>query len=255
MKKLNLLAFSFFFLTNIYAGFDHTHQAFDQLLKKHVTFKGYQSLVDYKGLKKSTLDKYLDTLKNVTSKQFEGWDKNNQLAFLINSYNAFTLKLIVQNYPVKSIKDLGGFLSSPWRKKFFKLFGKKTHLDHIEHELIRKNFDEPRIHFAVVCASIGCPPMQNFAFQGLLLEAQLEKAIVPFLLDINKNKLDPAKKTLYVSKIFKWYGSDFDKKFGHYLNFLAPRLTQDPTQLKELKSKKWDIEYTDYSWKLNEWIK
>ena len=178
------------FLFSINAwSFDFSHKSFDDLLKKIVSYKEAQTLVDYKSLKNdpTVLNTYLESISKVTEKEFSGWSRADQLAFLINAYNALTLKLIIDHLPVKSIKKIGGFFSSPWKQDFFILFGEKTNLDHIEHGLIRPNYGEPRIHFAVNCASIGCPNLQSFAFTGALLEQQLQESAKSFLLDKNKN--------------------------------------------------------------------
>ena len=240
-----------FFLTLLLSfntfAFDHTHSELDKLLKGTVSFKGKQSYVDYKKIKKDpkALDAYLGSLSAVSKKEFDKWGAPDRLAFLINTYNAFTLKLIVNGYPTKSIKDLGSFLSSPWKKKFFKLFGKETHLDNVEHDMIRKDFNEPRIHFAVVCASIGCPPLLDFAFTGKKIENQFQKATAFFLGDKAKNSYDPKKKKLRLSKIFKWYGDDFKERHGSYVNFVAPYFSiKNPKDVS--------VSWNSYDWGLNE---
>lgn len=235
-------------------AFDQAHKSFDKLLKETVSYKGSQSLVDYKKIKKNpaALNSYLDSLSTVKKEEFDSWTAGNKLAFLINAYNAFTIKLIVDNYPTKSIKDLGSFLKSPWKKEFFKLFGKSTHLDGIEHDMIRKKFDEPRIHFSVVCASIGCPPLHNFAFTGNGLEKQLKAATKAFLMDTNKNSYNPKKKKLRISKIFKWYGDDFNKKYGSYLKFISTRITKDKEAQKLIAKDEISSSWNSYDWNLNE---
>src|SRR5476651_2001930 len=149
-------------------AFDQNHAVWDTLLKRHVVVaqNGSSSLVDYAGLTRdrSALNAYLDGLSAVTDTEYRGWIREQQLAFLINAYNAFTVKLVLTRYPdLKSIKDLGSFLKSPWKKEFFKLLGAERSLDDVEHGLIRARgaFDEPRIHFAVNCASIGCPMLRE----------------------------------------------------------------------------------------------
>lgn len=233
-------------------AFDHAHAAFDQWLKKHVTVKGPVSTVNYKAAKASPtpLADYLKTVEAVTKDEYAKFSDPQKLAFLINAYNAYTVKLIVDNYPTKSIKDLGGTFSSPWKKKFFKLFGEETSLDNIEHDKIRKDFNEPRIHFAVVCASKGCPALRNEAFRGDKLEAQLEAAANGFLKDTGRNRYNAEKNEFEVSKIFDWYGGDFKKKFEKVQNFLAPRMAKTPEEGAKMKEA--DLEYLDYDWTLNE---
>jgi len=252
MKIFILVSLSFLSFSGF--AFDQNHKVFDQLLKENVVFKGQQSLVNYKSLKKNPakLNEYLTSLSSVKKAEFDSWTAGNKLAFLINVYNAFTLKLIIDNYPTKSIKDLGTLFKSPWKKKFFKLFGKETHLDEVEHVMIRKNFDEPRIHFAVVCASIGCPPLHRFAFTGNLLEKQLKEATKVFLMDKDKNSYDPIKKKLKLSKIFKWYGDDFNKKYGGYLKFVSTRITSDKKHQGLIAKDSVSSSWNSYDWNLNE---
>lgn len=247
---MKTFVFSLFLCFSAFASsktnFDHSHGSFERILKDVVVYDGKQSLVKYNDLKKSprALNVYLSSLSAVSKSDFDSWKADDRLAFLINAYNAFTLKLIIDGYPTKSIKDLGSFLKSPWKKKFFKLFGKETHLDDVEHVMIRKNFDEPRIHFAVVCASIGCPPLHDFAFTGKELNKQLEKATKFFLEDKNKNSYNKKKNKLSLSKIFKWYGDDFKNKHGSFVKFVSPYLgvtTKDPK-----------VSWKSYDWGLNE---
>ncbi|RLA64459.1 MAG: DUF547 domain-containing protein [Epsilonproteobacteria bacterium] len=247
MKYLLLFLISF----NTWA-FDLTHKSYNDLLKKVVSRRGNQTLVDYKGLKKDPVvfNKYLGELSRVKRSEFSSWNKNDQLAFLINAYNAFTLKLIIDNYPVKSIKKIGSFFSSPWKKKFFKLFAEKMSLDQIEHGMIRANYKEPRIHFAVNCASIGCPNLGPFAFTGPKLDQQLNESSRLFVQDSEKNHFK--NNTLYASKIFKWYGGDFKEKFGSYKGFIAGLITEDKKTQELIKSGKIKTQYLDYDWNLNE---
>src|SRR5260221_345956 len=141
---------------------DRSYKTWDELLKKHVKYvqNGNASRVDYAGFARdrAQLKAALDDYQRVTRAEFDAWSKPQQQAFLINAYNAFTIELILTKYPdLKSIRDLGGFLSKPWSKKFFTLFGQESYLDFIEHEVLRKEgvYDDPRVHVAVVCASIG----------------------------------------------------------------------------------------------------
>ncbi|MCT4643000.1 MAG: DUF547 domain-containing protein [Bacteriovoracaceae bacterium] len=235
--KYILLLISFSVLS-----FDHSHAKFDSLLQKYVSYKKSQSLVDYKGFKKdkSILESYLADLSAVEKKTYNNFSADEKLAFLINAYNAFTIKLIVENYPVESIKDIGSLFTSPWKKKFFKLFGKKMTLDGIEHGTIRKQFKEPRIHFAVNCASLGCPSLYNRAFIPGKLDVMLELVTQKFL--NNKEKNFVKNDELHISKIFDWYGDDFDVA-GGVETFIKKKL--------KLKGS-YDLEYLDYDWDLNE---
>jgi hypothetical protein len=146
----------------------------------------------------------------------------------------------VDHYPIDSIKDVGSFFSSPWSKEFFTLFGQPASLDYVEHELIREMFDEPRIHFAVNCASISCPPLLNEAFVAARLDAQLESAAFNFLNDSAANRLEGD--TLYLSKIFDWYEEDFT---GGVIDFVAK---YRPDWVANGQPK---LSYTPYDWNLN----
>lgn len=235
-------------------SFDHSHSDYDKLLDVVVVEKGPQTVVDYEYLNNNpeTLNNYLAQLEAVPKQDFDNWDNNQQLAFLINAYNAFTLKLILSKYPdIESIRDLGGLIiSSPWKKKFFTLFGKKTHLAHIEHDLIRKNHKEPRIHFAINCASKGCPPLQKEAYTGDKLDEQLEKATFQFMRDPERNRYNKEKNQLEICSIFNWFTTDFTKS-GSLQNYIAPYISDDPEIQKLLKYDAASIKYLDYDWSLN----
>lgn len=248
-------------------SFDLSHRAFDAILDKSVIERGSQTAVDYNYLHNSpeSLNKYLASLEAVSKKEFDNWNKNDQMAFLINAYNAFTLKLILNNYPgIESIRELGGFFfNSPWDIEFFKLFGKETTLGHIEHKILRKKYNEPRIHFAVNCASKGCPALQKKAYVGEKLDAQLENASIQFLRDPERNRFSKEKKLLEISSIFKWFEGDFTKN-GSLQNFIAPYISDDPEFRALLKDKSShagigsvlnkssvNIKYLDYDWDLN----
>ncbi len=224
------------------ADFDHQHQALTNLLQEVVVVNGHQSRVRYEQLieKKSELDAYLTSLAGVTRAEFDAFSEAEQLAFLINTYNSQQLKQVIDHYPIKSIKDVGSFLSSPWSKEFFTLFGEPASLDLVEHGMIRTLFNEPRIHFAVNCASISCPPLMSEAFVGGKLDAQLEAATINFLKDSSANRLEGD--TLYLSKIFDWYSGDFT---GGVLSFVA---NYRPDWFADGEP---DLSYTDYDWRLN----
>ncbi|MEM7600999.1 MAG: DUF547 domain-containing protein [Verrucomicrobiota bacterium] len=220
-------------------AFDHSD--FDSLLKRYVDSKGQ---VNYATLKsnRAGLDSYLEKTGAVPESTFKSWSRDEQLAFLINVYNAETLQLIVDNYPTESIKKLGGLLSSPWKKKEVILFGEKATLDQVEHDIIRVDYaDEPRIHFALVCAAKGCPPLRAEAFVASRLDAQLDNQTKTFLTDNEKNRIEG--ETLYLSSIFDWYGDDFTKN-GRTLNDYV-----DPYMNGSAVGKK--IEFTTYDWSLN----
>lgn len=214
-------------------GFDHA--LFNQLLQQHVSIDGK---VNYKGFQadRSKLDLYLDQLKN--AKAIESWNKEEQLAFYINAYNSFTIQLILDHYPVKSINDI----AQPWDKKFFTIQGKKMSLNELEHEILRKKFDEPRIHFAIVCASFSCPQLRNEAFIANKINSQLEDQTRKFLSDKKRNLISGERAE--VSKIFSWFKADFTKN-GSLVDFI--------NEYAEVKiSKKTKIRFLPYNWSLNE---
>jgi len=232
------------------ADFDHSHRRWQSLLSQYVKESGYASRVDYGEWKKQPqpLNAYLATLSSVDKAGFDRWNKNQQLAFLINAYNAFTVNLILQNYPVESIKDIGNFFRSAWKIDFIPLFGDIHSLDYIEHELIRGSgrYNEPRIHFALVCASIGCPKLQVEAFTEHNLQRLLELGASTFLADQSRNRFVAEENTLYLSPIFKWYGEDFAKKFGSVLNYVLPIISNGKEKPEEQI-----IKYLEYDWRLN----
>jgi len=236
--------------------------AWDALLKKHVTplRNGQATQVDYEGFAadRAQLKQYLSAVSAVARAEFDRWDRPAQLAFLINAYNANTVELILTAYPdVASIKDLGSLLRSPWKKKFIPLLGETRSLDDIEHTLIREagRYAEPRIHFAVNCASIGCPALRPEAFLGDRLDAQLEDAARSFLSDRTRNRVEG--NALKVSSIFKWYRGDFEKGWHGADNlavfFVLYRqpLDLDDAAVSRLKAGKMEIDFLDYDWRLN----
>ncbi len=238
------------------------HSTWDALLKHNVvvTGAGTASKVNYGRFKAdhAKLKAYLKYTSSVSRTTFNKWSKNDQLAFLINAYNAWTVELILTKYPnLKSIKDLGSFVQSPWKKNFIPLFGKMVSLDHIEHGLIRGSgrYNEPRIHFAVNCAAIGCPALRNRAYRGNSLSAQLNAATIAFLKDRSRNRFKNGR--LEVSNIFKWYRADFEKgwrgakNLNQFLAIYANALGLTKGQQANVKSGKIKVRYLRYDWRLN----
>ena len=238
------------------------HQPWQALLTQHVSpiNDGHSSQVNYAGMKTdhAKLTAYLTALGKVDKQTFEQWPAPQQLSFLINAYNAWTVELILSAYPdIKSIKDLGSFFSSPWSKKFIPLLGETRSLDNIEHELIRgdNKYGDPRIHFAVNCASIGCPALREEAYTAEKLEQQLEQQTVRFLSDKTRNRFNKAEMEL--SSIFKWYQEDFSLGFrasdslSAFILLYAESLGLMPEQQALLKAKKMDVDYLPYDWQLN----
>ncbi len=247
------------------AALDHSHKAWDDLLKKHVTYveNGNASRVSYAGFVKdrAALKQVLDTYSAVTRAEFDTWTKPQQQAFLINAYNAFTIEKILTRYPnIKSIRDFGSVFGNPWKDKFFTLFGQPSFLDFIEHETLRKDgvYDDPRVHVAVVCASIGCPMLRNEAFVADKLEAQLEDAMRRFMSDRKRNRYDAASGKLQVSRIFDWYGKDFERGHKGFTSLkatfarYADQLASTPEERAVLKEQRADVAFLDYDWGLND---
>jgi Protein of unknown function, DUF547 len=248
LKVLPLIALLLQISNLAAAEFDPSHKSLDAVLKQYVK----NGRVHYSELKghRQALDTYLDQVASVPEAEFKQWNEQQQLAFLINVYNAFTLRLIVDHYPVKSIKDTGTLLHGPWEQPIVQLFGTTTTLDFIEHTLLRKNYNEPRIHLAIVCAAKSCPPLRNEAYQAGRLEEQLNDQGREFLADPSKNRVDLAGRVVYLSPIFKWYAGDFDKKSGSVLNFLKPFWSASVR--KELDKAEFKVRFTEYDWSLNE---
>lgn len=247
------------------AAFDLRHPAWDALLKQQVVVApgGVASTVRYAALRADPkpLRSYLASVSAVTPQEYAGWTRNDRLAFLINAYNAFTIDLVLTRYPdLKSIKDLGSVFQSPWKRKFFTLLGEQRSLDDVEHGLIRAPgaFDDPRIHVAVVCASVGCPMLRDEAWVGERLGAQLDDAMRRFLSDRSRNRFDAASATMSVSKLFDWYRADFEH--GHagidslqslFIRY-AGVLGTTPAAQAEIRSGRFKIGFLDYDWSLND---
>lgn len=210
------------------------HQQWNGLLKKHVDEHGN---VDYKKFKKDipTLDEYL---KNMSLHEpSANWSKNEKLAYYINLYNAATVKLILDHYPIPSIKNI----TNPWSKKRVTIGNKKWSLGDIEHKILRK-MDEPRIHFAINCASYSCPKLSNQAYTPDSMEIQLQEATLSFINDTTKNKISAEK--IKLSKIFKWYTRDFTNN-NSLLDYIS-------TASKKNIPQNLEVTYLEYNWSLNE---
>lgn len=204
-----------------FAEFDLSHQKFSNLLKSYVVESENSSTtkVQYNLIlnNKHLLEGYLNDLSGVKHSEYRKWRQADKLAFLINTYNAFTIKLILDNYGrISSIKDIGSIFSNPWRNKFFKLFGEKTNLDYVEHGIIRKEFSEPLIHGALVCAAKGCPPLRKEAYRGKTLSSQLNDNMQRFLEDRNKNRYNSKNRSVELSPVFKWYKDDFQERKNEF---------------------------------------
>jgi hypothetical protein len=214
------------------------------LLKKHVT----DGRVDYDGFKQdeADLDRYLAILSATDPGALS---HQHQLAFYINAYNAFTVKLILTRYPgINSIREIGSFFSDPWSRKFIPINRFKVSLDHIEHDILRNRFKDPRIHFALNCAARSAPPLSNMPYEGGTLETRLDDQTRLFINHYGKPFLKD--NTLFVSRIFKWFEDDFS---GNPLGFIRRYADNPLKQALEHAGAGGDIhlEYLDYDWTLN----
>lgn len=226
----------------IAAGGDADHRLWAELLGKYVQ----NGMVDYAGFQRdeARLDRYLEKLAAIRPGDLT---RNGRFAFYVNAYNAWTVKLILGAYPdIKSIKDLGGLLKSPWQKPIARIDNQTLTLDEIEHQILRPQFKDPRIHFAVNCASKSCPPLISEPYRADRLDQQLEEVTRSFLNHPDNYRFDGT--DFYVSRIFKWYGEDFDDDvIGFYLTYaengLKARLEAARPTLK--------VKYLDYDWGLN----
>ena len=216
------------------AGGSVSHQLWDELLQAHVSPSGE---VDYPGFKKdeARLNRYLQKLADNPVQ--DGWSRNEKMAYWINAYNAFTVKLIVKNYLVSSIRDLHG--GNPWDVEWIELDDKSYTLNNIEHDILRPKFGDPRIHAVVNCAAQSCPPLHNHAYTADKLDQQLEQQTRQFINNPKYNKLSPDR--VVISKIFKWYAEDFDNLIGFLNKYAEVEINKDAK-----------VEYMGYSWKLNE---
>ncbi len=241
-----LTALSFFFTTGLvstsWASVTVDNSVYAELLKKYVK----EGVVDYQGFKneETNLDQYLKVLEKTDSSKLS---HNEQFAFYINAYNAWTIKLILSGYPgVKSIKEFGSIFKSPWKKKLARIDGDMVTLDHIEHGILRPNYKDPLVHFAINCASKGCPPLRSEPYRGDVLDQQLDEMARAFINDPRHNRLEGKK--LYVSSIFKWFKEDFnDDIVGFFQEYAQGDLKKKlDSSREEIK-----VEYLSYDWSLN----
>lgn len=240
-RRVAIVLMSLFWARSAIA-FDHTHALWGTVLRQHVT----NGLVNYRAIKQNPkgLDDYLREVNGIEESEFKQWPREQQLALLLNLYNASVFKLVVDHYPVSSIKDIGGWFKRPWDVDVVPLFGNVATLSYLEHAMIRK-YEEPRIHFALVCGARGCPELRPEPYTPEKLDAQLTEQGRKFMRDRTKNRVDAAAKTLYLSPIFKWFAEDFAKGSGSVFKFVQ-------TYRPEIPAMDWKIRYTDYDWSLND---
>ena len=241
--------------------FDHGYPLYDDALKKYVD----NGMVNYAALKTNAgpLDGYLKEAAAVSENQFKSWNEPRRLAFLFNLYNAATLRLIIDHYPVKSIKDIGSFFKGPWDQPVVRLFGNTITLDKVEHGILRKQYNEPRLHLALVCAAKGCPPLRREAYTAERLNEQLDDQAKQFLGNALAFRIDRGNGVVYFSSIFKWYGDDFRARHAPtggfaglnetnraVANFCAWYLSD--ADRKYLEAGGYAVKFLDYDWSLNE---
>jgi hypothetical protein len=230
-------------------------------------------MVDYRGLKanSSELRRFVRALGSQGRAEYDRWPEADRIAFWVNAYNGLTLKVIIDNYPIKatfpaklyhpknSIRQIKGV----WDDIEFRVMGRDMTLEEIEHETLRKDFDEPMIHMALVCAAMGCPPLRNEPYEGARLEGQFADQAVAFLAHRKKFRIDRRRDEVHLSPIFKWFGEDFVGEYGTSMKFSGhskeeravlnciSRHLSDADRLY-LETADYDIEYLDYDWSLNE---
>lgn len=218
------------------------HSLYGELLQKYVK----KGVVDYQGFKREEagLDNYLAVLEKTDTKALF---PDEQFAFYVNAYNAWTIKLILGAYPgIKSIKELVTPFRGQWKRKIARIDGDLLTLDNIEHDILRPRFKDPRIHFAVNCASKGCPPLLSEPYRRDVLDRQLTEVTEAFINDPSYNRFEG--NTLYVSSIFKWYSEDFKEGIVEFFKQYARGELRDKVQGNQKKIK---VEYLDYDWSLN----
>lgn len=245
------------------SGFDHSYAQWDGLLKAHVKWlpDGKQSRVDYRGFasQRTLLRQVLAQWSAVTPASFAAFTPEQRMAFMVNAYNGFTVELILTKYPdLKSIKDIGSLLSSAWKGKFFTLLGESRNLDWIENDQLRSKFNDPRVHTAINCASIGCPALRPEAFTAGALNTQLADGMSRFMGDHTRNRYNAKSGKLEVSAIFKWFREDFEKgnkgffRLEDVFAVYADQLTDDSAARAKLAAKTVDTVFLEYDWSLND---
>ncbi len=252
--------------------FDHQHSAWTALLQKHVVLVdgGKASRVRYDGFARDrvALKSYLASLSGASAQQFSSWTKAQRMAFLINAYNAFMIEKILSRYPnIGSVWDFGKIFGNPFKDEFFMLLGEPYSLDRIEHGTLRAPgaYDEPRVHFAVNCASVGCPMLREEAYVAARLDSQLEEQTRRFLSDRSRNRFGPAGGELEVSRIFDWFEEDWTSGYRgfngasrpirsreQFLADYAELLADAPEHRSLIRGQRAPLSFLDYDWGLND---
>ena len=243
--------------TEIAANQSFSYQDYDEVLKAYVDDRG---LVDYVSLQanRDKLDRFNQSLGTVSPETYNSWSESEKIAFLSNAYNSFTLQSIIDQNPLKdSIRDISGV----WNRRKFLLAGEERTLDNIEHDILRKDFNEPRIHVALVCAAISCPPLRNEPYTAEKLDTQLDDQTAKFAASPHGFKIDKEDNKVYLSSIFKWYGKDFIKTYGvedkfsgndkqrAVINYFSNELKSEDRQF--IENQNYKVKHLDYDWSLN----
>ena len=249
-KNVIIIATTILFLigaSGTVAAADFDHSLFDQVLKAYVNDQGR---VDYNGIAEyQPFKAYMDSLKEA---QTDSMSRDEQLAFWINAYNAVTIDKVIKWKPKKSVRET--FVPGVWTgTKFFTtrehtVAGRQLSPDDIEHEILRKQLKEPRIHFAIICASSGCPPLPRFAYTGANVQAKLEEETRKYINSERGTRIDKAKNQLYLSKLFDWFAGDFEYASGTVLDFIKKYIDESKLAFLEQSPK---IKWLEYDWALN----
>jgi len=251
-RKIAVLTASFIFaLTGIVPVSAFDFSVWDALIQRHVAPKNVGGIlihaVNYESLKNDL--EYSSLVSRLRSAKLDSLrTRDEKLAFWINTYNILAIKMVVDHYPIKSIKDIGSFFRPVWKKSVGSVAGKERTLDEIEHKILRK-LDEPRIHVAIVCASVSCPDLNLKAFKAEILDKQLNNQLISFLKSTEKGmKIGKNGKQIYLSSIFKWFEDDFESR-GGVLKFISKYVP--PSVARQLIDSDIKVSYLPYNWDLN----
>ena len=266
----SLTLFMFGFASLSFPQVDFSYDDYRAVLSRYVDDNG---MVNYSSLKadRRQLDRFVQNLGALDRAEYDTWTQPEKLAFWINSYNALTLKVIIDNYPIKSSrlrsvlypKNSIRQISGVWDKKKFRVMGESVTLDHIEHEIVRPKFRDPRVHMALVCAALGCPHLRNEPYTGSRLKEQFDDQTRTFLGHPQKFAINRAQKKIFLSSIFKWFGDDFTVAYppgGNFAHLNGPEKSVlmfvsgylNDSNKKYIFSEAVSIEYLDYDWTLNQ---
>jgi len=241
------------------ASFDHGYRSYDALLRAHVDEEG---LVAYDALRKDgRLASFLKKVSAVSAEEVSDWTRDQQIAFFVNAYNALTLQTVIEAPGVSSIREIK---PDPWQNDRWQVAGRKVSLNYLEHTRLRRQLREARVHFVLVCAARGCPKLPRRALRAEKLSEQLDSYARVFVRDTMRNRIDRNGRKLYLSKLFHWYGDDFEApvapgippalaavtgKEGAVVRYLYPLLKQADQAF--LEDGKFEVIYSEYDWSLN----